>query len=532
MKTSRLLKKISTFIVAIAMAIVMVLPAMAAEGDVNQSITTANLTIKEADNTDGVGTYTAYPVISWTVAISGNELIYGSMEVQDDFKQIITDEKLEEIKGMASSSEVTSDIAGVAAELLAAAKANNVTGIVSANGQFKDLPIGYYLVEETDVPENSSRVSSRPILVAVPNGISNNEINTDTTVHVKTSTPTVEKKIVEDGALKDANSAAIGDIIHYQVTSTIPVYGANYSNDMIKYYYKDKLSQGLTWNNEHPVVKLVSSDGKNSITLKDDIDYTHDNPTGVEGAEVKIDLSGTFGNRVGDEGKTIRDYANENYKLQVTYSAVLNENANIGSNGNPNEVTLYYSNDPTTGEGSASDVVITYSVGVIIDKVDGDDRNIKLSGATFTITKPGESDPFMTGTSDENGIVIFKGLAPGTYIIAETQAPAGYTRYEGTLTVEIKEPVYATNITAGTEKVAWDRITVTSSEGNPYDVIADATIDGHEGNYKTEVVNSKGFALPSTGGIGTGIFTTIGIGLIICGVVVLSVKMCKNKKRA
>ena len=58
-----------------------------------------------------------------------------------------------------------------------------------------------------------------------------------------------------------------------------------------------------------------------------------------------------------------------------------------------------------------------------------DSNNKPLPGAKFTITKQGEQTPFATGTSDINGVVKFpKVLTEGTYIIEETEAPAGYNK--------------------------------------------------------------------------------------------------------
>lgn len=52
-----------------------------------------------------------------------------------------------------------------------------------------------------------------------------------------------------------------------------------------------------------------------------------------------------------------------------------------------------------------------------------------LQGAKFTITKQGESNSTEL-TSDPNGVVEFKGLTEGTYIIEETKAPTGYKKLD------------------------------------------------------------------------------------------------------
>ena len=55
-------------------------------------------------------------------------------------------------------------------------------------------------------------------------------------------------------------------------------------------------------------------------------------------------------------------------------------------------------------------------------------NNESLSGATFTLTGTSdyETPVDMEGTSDENGMVTFDGLEPGSYVLKETVAPANH----------------------------------------------------------------------------------------------------------
>ncbi|WP_055078702.1 SpaA isopeptide-forming pilin-related protein [Lagierella massiliensis] len=60
-----------------------------------------------------------------------------------------------------------------------------------------------------------------------------------------------------------------------------------------------------------------------------------------------------------------------------------------------------------------------------------DESGNPLQGATFTITKQGETTPVGTATSKTNGIVEFnEALTEGTYIIEETNAPDGYKKLD------------------------------------------------------------------------------------------------------
>ena len=52
-----------------------------------------------------------------------------------------------------------------------------------------------------------------------------------------------------------------------------------------------------------------------------------------------------------------------------------------------------------------------------------------LEGATFTLT-PATGGDALVAESDEEGIVLFENVPDGTYVLAETEAPAGYVRVE------------------------------------------------------------------------------------------------------
>ncbi|BDU93790.1 isopeptide-forming domain-containing fimbrial protein [Clostridium perfringens] len=87
------------------------------------------------------------------------------------------------------------------------------------------------------------------------------------TLNPKDTTPTIEKKIIEDNKLVDTSSANIGDTIKYKVTSTIPTYEKNATN--IVYKIKDTMSKGLTYDS-NAGIKVTSGDK----TFVENTDYT------------------------------------------------------------------------------------------------------------------------------------------------------------------------------------------------------------------------------------------------------------------
>lgn len=122
-------------------------------------------------------------------------------------------------------------------------------------------------------------------------------------------------------------------------------------------------------------------------------------------------------------------------KVVITYSATLNENAVIAGSGNPNDVTLEYSNDPNnSGDGATTpppknpdkpepthpigdtpkDEVVTYTTELTILKND-EDGNI-LTGAEFTLEGNGVNIVLVTTekfTEADDGA--YWKLTDGTY---------------------------------------------------------------------------------------------------------------------
>lgn len=385
-----------------------------------------------------------------------------------------------------------------------------LTGEVAGTSAYADgkytIPVagdGYYLVKNTKVPavteENGTGAYTRYILKVVG----------DVTVKHKGEIPKVEKKIKEGENLVDANTADIGDTITYQITGTMPTNIADY--DAYYYLFTDNLSKGLTYTNN---VKVTVNGVDVTKYFYVDATVTDNDTDVIVGILDILALENVEG--VG----TITAET----KVVLTYTALLNENAVVGVNGNPNDVKLDYSNDPNNDGDGATDVpeenpekpvpttpygetpvdtVITYTTEIEVNKVDGLTKEA-LSGAKFKIeglssnVKVINKEMYVAyaeGEEAEEGNVWYM-LKDGTY----TQTAPVLVDDEST--ADVNE-----NTSAAYDDVAktYKKIEVVSTETIKTPFVAEGWVDANgvltftglgEGTYTiTEIVAPAGYNL-------------------------------------
>lgn len=441
---------------------------------------------------------------------------------------------------------------------------------VDGNGENQTVKVeeGYYVVEDTYTSSGTDSLSR--YLVAVAGA---------TTVEPKTETPSIDKNIVDPMTDKNTamdnpgkgktDTAAIGDVINYEVTGTVPnMEGYTY------YYYvlNDTLSEGLTLEENSFVVTVGDQ------TLVKESNYY-----------VAVTKN--------DDGTTTFVLSFENMKdyevgaaISVKYNATVNEDAVIGTDANTNTVYLQYSNNPNnssryneedkgkpdsttpTGE-TPTYTTKTYVTELQLFKVNEEGKFVDaLKGAEFTLTgvnltqvkfTTGESfevdangtywklkdgtyttnDPETEGmdktkyesidtkytkktvvtateaegesknvkaTVNSEGKITFTGLDKGTYTLVETKVPTGYNK-AADINFTINATQNGSTTTTG-GAITWS----TASEDVAYNETANA--------FKVTVENVSGSVLPSTGGIGTTIFYVVGTILVLGAAVLLITK--------
>ncbi|MBJ7541712.1 isopeptide-forming domain-containing fimbrial protein, partial [Streptococcus sp. SL1232] len=357
-------------------------------------------------------------------------------------------------------------------------------------GGLTGLAAGYYLVQNASVGDNEAYTN---YILQVVNNV---------TVEPKTSVPSVEKKVKDtndtDGTTTDWQDSAdydINDSVPFQLTATLPTNLDSYD----EYYLElsDTLSSGLTYNKDAKVY-LVNDDEKTDVTSSFTI--------ADDGSSFKINNLKSL------------DGVTSSTKVVVEYTATLNENAVIGSEGNPNTVKLIYSNNPNyTGSGETSptgetpeDTVIVFTYKVVVNKVD--QNGAALPGAGFTLYKK-DSDGNWNAVGDEiTGVTTFtfSGLDDGDYKLSETTVPDGYNKASD---VEFK---VTADHDVESDSPALNSVTGTGS--------LEFTSNTTAGSLTTDVVNKKGSVLPSTGGMGTTILYVVGTILVLAAGILLVTK--------
>ena len=360
------------------------------------------------------------------------------------------------------------------------AKDNSITnqGSVTATTttvSFTGLDLGYYLVDTT-LGTLCSLDTTNPNVV----------------MEEKNEVPTNVKTVQEDSTNNygDKNDADIGQTVNFKSTITAQAGAENY-------VFHDTMSAGLTYTG----VTGITLNG----TAVDASNYTVTAPA-ADGDTFDVTFTQAF-----------CDTLKANDKIVISYSATLNENAVIAGEGNPNTSKVSYGDSSNTKYTPDSQTkTYTWDVDVFKYTMDGETEKA-LAGATFTLSKndngsnpialvsegnnvyrvakTGETGTVTEITTDATGKFTIKGLDADTYYLTETQAPAGYNKLAGPVTIVI------------------------GANG-----VVNGTTEAPQGVDEVKVLNQSGTELPSTGGIGTTIFYVIGAALVIGAIVVLIAK--------
>ena len=303
-------------------------------------------------------------------------------------------------------------------------------------------------------------------------------------------------KVKVEGQEVDAedqnNSITTGDVINYTITQSYPYYPANATERI--FVIEDEITNA-TFNTDSLNVKA------NNTGLAKDADYT------VEFSKENKKMTITFNYDSAKAGQTVT----------VKYSVRVDDISNIDNAKVINGATATANGKYTVAKVESAAVEFT------VKKVDAADKEkTGLKGAEFQLyiaSAEGVNDAVeltlndnskvwalslgdsQKKTTGENGTATFKGLdADKTYFVLETKAPAGFSLNDKAIQLTGASVVMGETTTTGGGK---------DKNGTEYTEVT-TPVSSVTNFTNEEYTDTKLSALPSTGGIGTTIFTIAG----------------------
>lgn len=350
-------------------------------------------------------------------------------------------------------------------------------------------------------------------------------------VYAKSSALKLTKDLDDDTKEVVASGENANEKINFTVKTTIPSYSNAYG-DGLTFHITDTLVKGLRYAEGAPVVKVGGKIVENVENANYDVTHT--------GTSFTITFKQNY----------LRSLAAvANREVVITYGAYATAAATVATPGE-NTVTLTYSDSlTTTRQLTDTEKVYTFAItGDTIKKVD--ENNNLLPDATFTLyraydaSKKELNDVFGTYKTENDGAIKFSGLGAiekdtdgnalagqagiGTYYLKETAAPNGYTINDTVYKVEVSKVTRD-----GNDDITGYEVTVTNLTNNAT-VTTTYTKNGAAvtaSGDATAIVNTKLTALPSTGGIGTTIFTIGGCAIMIAAAFLFFASRKKNENR-
>ena len=449
------MRKIFAVLLTLAMVFGMSMTSFAATKD------TATITVNNADK----ATLTYAQVIK---ADQSTETgwAFVNTEVANAYKTAFkaTDDQAA-IKAMLPAANVDANKLGAAQ----AKAANHVTFNAMANPQTVDAA-GVYLVKATEVGYTynimSAYIGFGEVTITGEEGTVKYDYPSlvDAELGAKKTPTKVEKEAVDTD-----NVVATGDILTYKVKTNVPFIAPTDTNKTFWAY--DELTGAEYTEKETATITL----GRENVTTAYPINWNTDK------AKFSVDLSNMINDANSNAGKEVVI----TYKVKVTANNdIITNKATAGHKG-------------TTDFGSTE--IKVYQGNITLTKTG--ENNVKLPNAGFEVRKDSKDSKALT----------FKKLADGVYKYdPNSTVTEVFTKADGTVKVQ--------GLDVGTyyfkEKTAPEGYSVNQDQAE-----ATLAVEGDKAaavlTANTSMTDTKLSALPSTGGIGTTIFTIAGCLIMI-----------------
>ena len=362
----------------------------------------------------------------------------------------------------------------------AMASGNSDTNVTAENISatshiFQDVPIGGYILIPSDSNADYSPLFAVNTYKRDGSPVDGKPVAQDITVAAKSGTHTIVK---EDGD----DFAQIGQKVDYTIRATFPALTSN--EDNLESFVITDTSTGLDINDD-----IVVTLGEDTLTKGTQYTVGEDTQNGKTIVTITFDSSLFQENNVGKD-------------VVITYSAIVTD-VEYNNTASATSSTTDYTSDETSGDNGS----------IEITKVDAENENLVLKGVEFEVYDLGDKLSFTEQnpgnpmrlvydadlkayrpeigeegnavtkittketSSEDDGKLTIVGLDEGYYYFKETKAPSGYAINENGLTVQI--------------------------------------IKDENEELTVKFLNTKMAALPSTGGMGTTLFTIAGCVIMI-----------------
>ena len=488
------MKKLMAALLAVAMVCAMAIPAFAA-GGAGATTGEGKITI---DNAVIGHTYKIYRILNLQYNETAKSFRYEKNNKWGAFVDEQSDKLAVDANGVVTWKEGVSaekDGAPIKALAIAAGQyvkdqgtafaADDSKVAASSTVIFDNLPLGWYLVvsDLTNDAICSIDTTAKQVTIKEKNGV-----------------PTVTKEVeYASGSWGEGNDGNVGDTVNFH--TTIYVTDGNPTN----YVLHDKMSTGLNFKENSIAVKV-----NDTLITNYTVKYTNTD---------KCTFEISFPNGT----------LQTNDKVVVTYSAIINSDAVVGTDGNDNETWLKYGNNGETTHSNTKTYtwkfdILKYftdsnnkkqylaNVEFVLYRKNADDKaeyakfdsNNKLTGWTATESEAGKLKTNATSN------VVVEGLDAGTYFLKEITTPVGFNSL--TSDVEVLITSSCNNLTNATYTVQYKMVNEEDFE------------DTDEEEKVVPIENNRGTTLPGTGGIGTTIFYVVGGGLMVAAAILLITK--------
>lgn len=412
----------------------------------------------------------------------------------------------------------------------------------STSATISDVAMGQYLVTASKAGNtyNPATATLYPVW-----GTNSWELN-DATVVLK-SKGGIEKNVDGTGDL----DYSIGDTVTYRLDVAIPVYPEAGPNEIIYTDFKvgDSMGEGLDFGGLESVKVYANTSPDDYVEddLVDAVDLIYTITAQTNGFEIVFNYD------------AVKTAVSACTYVHVVYTATLNEDAfttdvlgnkaYVGVNTNPYDKGSY---EKTEVEKEV------YTYGFTFTKVGEKDEH--LQGVEFKLYSDekctdeikfvDKKDGVYTKATEEqieagtnitttlvtngDGQIQVQGLACGDYYLKETKAPDGYVLPSDVIKITLvddKDTQGGEGPDGNLDDCTAEGSTVVKEESlvSTFAIGGD-TEDGLKNIFEFKVENKKpGFNLPTTGGMGTVLFTAGGLVIMACGAALVLVTLKKKK---